>query len=379
MLTKSWFSTLLFITILSCNDDLSYPPVTQGKQTISYNIEGTYNIPLDNETSGLMSYMIAAERNGKETISFLNDNNNLIYSYQEGTLIDKIDVKEYGIKRKIQGFYFDCDTLYVYTYGTEILYKLDLVSKKCLADWSFSVDTTDNVIVPSPYLSSATPIVKYNNEIICSGFKSGESSHMRIMSVPTLSRLNTTTGKVDLMLEYPEIYKKYSWTGELVYRLPYLAKGNHAEIIISFAAYPFLYCIDLDSNTISSHYAGYSKMKGPYPFKKRQGKITLASSEKVWNWYMTNGSYENILYDKYRNIYYRIARMPVNGEIQHHGNNKPTVVLVLDNKFEKIGEIELPESMSINPYHSIVLKEGLAIQKRDDNEDVLSFYIISVH
>ncbi|MBQ9399312.1 MAG: hypothetical protein IJU27_01550, partial [Bacteroidales bacterium] len=97
MLTKSWFSTLLFITILSCNDDLSYPPVTQGKQTISYNIEGTYNIPLDNETSGLMSYLIAAERNGKETISFLNDNNNLIYSYQEGTLIDKIDVKEYGI------------------------------------------------------------------------------------------------------------------------------------------------------------------------------------------------------------------------------------------------------------------------------------------
>ena len=71
--------------------------------------------------------------------------------------------------------------------------------------------------------------------------------------------------------------------------------------------------------------------------------------------------------------------MPVKGEIQHHGNNKPTVVLVLDNKFEKIGEIELPESMSINPYHSIVLKEGLAIQKRDDNEDVLSFYIISVH
>ena len=57
-------------------------------------------------------------------------------------------------------------------------------------------------------------------------------------------------------------------------------------------------------------------------------KFLLWTRYRVFEWYMNTPSYEGVFYDKYRELYYRIARLPdTNYKIGNRGNNKPLLLL----------------------------------------------------
>lgn len=104
--------------------------------------------------------------------------------------------------------------------------------------------------------------------------------------------------------------------------------------------------------------------------------------------FCTNSWYGNLLYDKYRNVYYRIA-YPQN-EIEK--NIRPTElicygrknfsIIILDEKFNKIGETKFP-NYTYNPRVMFILEDGLYISDSHYlnpkfSDDELSFKIFKL-
>lgn len=90
---------------------------------------------------------------------------------------------------------------------------------------------------------------------------------------------------------------------------------------------------------------------------------------------MTSPSYENILFDPYRKVYYRFFRLPDTSYTPSvRGNNKPIGIIILNEKFEKQKEFMLPKN-KYDLNNCFVSENGLHIQKMTESEDELVFDI----
>ena len=161
----------------------------------------------------------------------------------------------------------------------------------------------------------------------------------------------------------------------MLFRLSYYAVKPDGTIVLSFPASHDLAITSIGNlKDIKYIYGGSHNLKKICSFPHAKGFRSYESHD-IWSWYMRTPSYEGILYDKYRNIYYRIARLP-NKEYKlgDNGNEKPVIVVVLDEDFHYLGETMLPKDLNLFSSNIFVSKEGLNVQVVDSNEDILKFY-----
>ena len=112
------------------------------------------------------------------------------------------------------------------------------------------------------------------------------------------------------------------------------------------------------------------------PYATSKEEVSIMDEYRVFEWYMNTPSYEGVFYDKYRELYYRIARLPdTNYKIGNRGNNKPIIIIVLDSQLHYLGEEILPPAKEGNYRinNCFVSKDGLNIQVLTDDEDKLIF------
>ncbi len=97
-----------------------------------------------------------------------------------------------------------------------------------------------------------------------------------------------------------------------------------------------------------------------------------------------SAAYSNIIFDKYRNVYYRIYRY--GGQLKDKNNilqamkeyaQRPAAIIITDNNLSKIGEIVLPKG-KFNVRNFLILPDGLYLSNahpanEDLSEDALSF------
>ena len=340
----------------------------------TFHLKDSLELNLDSETTPILGYIQYIDADSTQSIAILNDYNHSIYvyDYNNKSLLNKIKINT----TKPQGFFMD-DHLYVYSYQNGTLSIID--GEKNIRRKTIPVALQDDrrlkIFNPYPYATTLSPIIKYKNYIVAIGYKSGEPIYETTTNRPVISVLDLITQEVSASINYPEIYSQYHWGGQMPYRLPYYTLTPTGIIVVSFPASHDLIISSLDNlSKVTTAFGGsrYIKEIRSYPSSKR--KVGLSSSD-VWNWYIGNPSYEGILYDKYRNLYYRIARLPDNnyksGEI---GNHKPIVIIVLDHSLKYLGEYLLPEGPWYFPTNMFVSKDGLNIQVLTDNEDILKFY-----
>lgn len=102
------------------------------------------------------------------------------------------------------------------------------------------------------------------------------------------------------------------------------------------------------------------------------------SNPEEWKHYVENPTYEGISYDRYRQLYYRVVRMPWSDyKTGEYGNKKPIGIIVLDHNFNIVGEAvlpNLPEGLSYYPYNFFATSEGLNIQVLNGNDDAMLYY-----
>lgn len=369
---------VLLISVQSCNRVGSVVNNHAYAETPNQNIlhlRDSLELTLDTETSPTIGYLQYYDIDTTQCLAILNDFNHTIYiyDYNAASVINKLKINTIPP----QGFFID-DNIYTYSYlkGTLSVIDTDNGTHQMTASMVLPEDKLSKTFTPYPYATTLSPIIKHNNYIVSIGYRSGESKYETTTNRPVISLFDLNTRKISTAINYPEIYSKYNWGGQMAYRLPYYTTSPDGKIVVSFPASHDLIVSSFDClSSVTSKFGGsrYIKEINSYPASKR--KVGISSSD-VWNWYMDNPSYEGVIYDKYRNIYYRIARLPDrNYEFGERGNHKPVVIIVLDHDLNYLGEYLMPEGPRYFPANIFVSREGLNVQILMDNEDILKFYI----
>ncbi|NJL76679.1 MAG: DUF4221 family protein [Saprospiraceae bacterium] len=190
----------------------------------------------------------------------------------------------------------------------------------------------------------------------------------------------------DISYRFP-IPKKFidGFTGLDVFgRWNFAYNKQQQRFIYNFANLEHLYILDHDFNLLDSVLVRSKYFLGP-PDKlhssKLYGKMLSGlniNPRKYEALAQSRHYYSLILYDQYRNVYYRLVGFPIpEDDIQSRDPERKYTrqfsIMVLDEQFNTLSEHLLPRFEYLLPQSIFISEEGLNIQKIIDDEDLMHF------
>ena len=356
------FITLLVFTLIS------FIPLEAKVHLI-----GSLVLPLPKDCPDVPSDMVFDGSNGNQCLYVLNELERRI---------DVFDLKDKSFRileldpkpdYKISGIGAQGAKVFLYDYKNTIVYHYEnghLINQ-------YSVRQEEIIqgrrMIPYPFVQTLSPIKVFGETVIMTGFRPGES--MRSPDIPemALCLLDLKSGRVISTVEMPDIYGKYNWGGG-TYRLPSFDLGPDGEVVCCFAASDELTAYALRTGR-SRHIKAPSKHFGQItPYSKTNRKSPDAKAQMTW--YRDNPSYDGILFDPWREVYYRFALLPERPDRRGSRDftRKPVSIIVLDKNLQPIEETLLDEDVHFRPYCSFVSQDGLFLQVLTGDEDNMTFY-----
>lgn len=173
--------------------------------------------------------------------------------------------------------------------------------------------------------------------------------------------------------QYPEVYRGKTWVSWLATNSSIYNK-NTEKIVVSFALSHDLHTHDPEKDTMICHPNGYLDWEfKAYPY---------GTPDKKWRYMSGMGYYSQVLYDKFRDVYYRLYLGPIPEEERHRKDLRvmhysPPTMYIYDNNFRIIGETELPANSHFL-YDYFVAEEGLYFNnyhpsKEDVDENEIAY------
>ncbi len=353
---------LFFISALySCSEyGENANPYYEDSGTLKYELVDSLSIefPLDSITSHIFT---ALEYNDKLGIlSFLSNRRILIYDYKKRSLINAINIQSsfpssYTVVNSDSILIIDYNEkkLIIYDDKGNILNSFELFPKIKYA--------------PLP-INRISPIVLKNGIVTFWGSMAGEYSDEDGMNRKIMTTFNLQSEDIDYYIPYSDVYKK-NWGGGL-YRWIYSDYNELLDLhVVSFPAEHYIYTISGNEKEVHKYYAGSQSIDATY-YLNRSKDIPIDSDLKIRH-FVENHSYSRILYDKYRNVYYRIAEIKSNYE-GIPGWQKAISVVILNDKFQIIGETFIGKPNLNSRYAIFVNEHGLHIPQKSD-ENVLKY------
>jgi hypothetical protein len=180
--------------------------------------------------------------------------------------------------------------------------------------------------------------------------------------------------------KYPDIYTTGIWGTQLhVMYNSYNPKKGY--FIYSFPIDHNIYATD-HKGFIKEYYAGSKFVNKVEPLSTKKSISAPPFLEEV-KLEATQGTYRAIKYDVYNDFYFRIVYKGISDEdFESHHPVKATYpkasILILDNKFNKVGEVEL-EDYKYWEHNMFFTEKGMHLMQMDyENEDILSFSIMKL-
>ncbi len=366
--------TLASLFYISCSN-IGNPDKTMRKFT-SLELNES-NVTLN--TNGNFTIFTTFVDNGTEYFANLNKNKILISSLSSRKLIDTINVlfdnkqtEKYG---SISSFCFNGkDSLYLLLSRAILFIKNKKLTKTIFIN---ELDTVQYNKMRFANLEDA-PIYydKKTNELIgqiyCSKCKQVDSAFYKSN---ILGHISLETGKL----------KTYNITFSEKYISDYYGFANHVYIqsrdsfsIVSFPCEEKMFELNRFTNNITSIYE-----KSIYQTAKASAldRSLSDSREEKMRHLTTVPYYSQILYDPYRELYYRFFLKNITLKNKDGKYNtfkdKGIVLMVINKEFVVLNEYEL--NNNLNPYFSFVTKEGLFIKEKTfDTNDSTVFKIIKI-
>jgi hypothetical protein len=251
-------------------------------------------------------------------------------------------------------------------------FKIFIINRKGEKIDSFSLvnKKEDRHIHPSPNLSTETPMSFSMGNLILTGVSLGEYVDESDTNRPVIIKYDTRTKFQENLVSFPEIYQGANWGGAN-YRFVYSSFVNPYTMLLSFPADHFIYKVNVFSKQIDKYYGGSKYFDTIQSLNK--GK-NYKDKSRINEFFTTNPSYSSIVFDKYRNMFYRIADLP----IRHYQEGvkaqsiKQFSIIILDSNFNKIGETLLPHLM-YSRIAFFVSRDGLNFKKYDHDDDHITF------
>ena len=141
--------------------------------------------------------------------------------------------------------------------------------------------------------------------------------------------------------------------------------------VISFPADNNIYVKDINGYDMFVYYGG-SRYVDEIKYFNQSKFLPISSVDKTKH-FVENHSYGNMLYDSYRDVYYRMVELKTQYE-GRLGWRKEFSVIILNSSFEIIGETFIGKCNLNCRYSMFVTERGLHIPQ-EGNEEQLKFKI----
>ena len=332
---------------------------------------------LDSMTAQTVNYM---QLIGDTALAIFNSSMNdiCLFDWATGKERYKISLHKEGPNavKGIRGFYYQSkDSIWLYNEWEKDLYLVDadgnLKEKKRLRNLLYPVAKVSYSV--SPYPQTNVPIGKVGDKLILQGMNDVISAGV----LPAATILyDWSADKLDIKNPYPSVYANKDkindeWNTFAYRQIPYTLNGKK-EIVSGFPASDSLVVYNVNTDSYASFFAGYSEETDIKPYASTSRTATHRN-------YLEQYQYTSILYDTYRNLYYRLVVLP---KTDYDLNDTATqqkdlAVIILDKDFKKVGEYRLEHDryMYVN---SFVVSDGLCINVFSEDDDYLKFKVLNV-
>jgi hypothetical protein len=229
---------------------------------------------------------------------------------------------------------------------------------------------------PFPSVSTNMPMI-YDHKlgkIFFSGYHPGEYDDDNEINRRVLLDYDLRTHVVRANVAYPPVYSgNVNWGGQHFRAAYYTYNMENNLLIFSFPASHELvtWCEEKPSKgTTKLYYAGSYRIERIAA--RPAGAKQLSAEDNFFKYFLETPSYGSIIYDSYRQLYYRFVHLPIpEGKRQNEYSDKQVGIVILNKAFEKVGEIWLePYTFSSSQY--FITKEGLFLRSYQRTEDFLT-------
>lgn len=370
--------SVLLLLLLSCEKGNKY--------TFELSKSDEWSVPLDTLTSNMSFQLRMVRLKEKEYLGMYSRNLHAISLWDLTTKKKKFDVQftkdgEDGVYR-LNGFYFkNLDSIYVLpTHYKQVVltnFKGHILKKYRFRESVKDTKELDKIdfigdynvpmqIIQDKILLGTTP---YENSI---------SPNFGNMPLGFTYDLNSGISNTRFM-EFPEPYKKQplGFFHAQYYSDLDISSNN---CIVSFSADEKIYLRDINGKLLSENEA-----KSDY-FNMALNPLNKTGQEVFEKYFLNNPSYGKILSDPYRKVYYRFAFQKYDGSdnvlTDMMWSYKPCSIIILNDKFQKIGETLLPPNKHFIT-NVFVGRKGLYISNAhpknpNNDENKLSFSCYSL-
>lgn len=375
---KTLLLSLLLCLFISCNN---------GKSSSSYiyNLEATKTIKsftLDSDVRYNAFYLYTfSDDKGKEYLSFLNYRSNqiLFYDLKTSEFLFKLNLNAEGPNAVVQpnGYYIkDFDNIYVSSYAYPGLIKVDTTG--CITQKiPYGVTDTGYKVLPSytPSSHPYIPPVAIDDKIYIT--QNAVERFYPVADTPLSVMIDTDQQSNKALLPtYDVLTEKELQANDTRFSRTY----NGKEFIYSFYVGEDIIVTSVDCSDVKKIKVKSKYIDSPTGIQE--------SSEKGPQLNLELARYGDLIYDPYREVYYRFAypKTTLEDNIRWWGKSvygrKAFSVIILNKEFQIIGETLFPEAI-YNSYVFFVHKDGLYISRDyqmlyGQTEDYMTFELFNL-
>ena len=382
IMKKTIYILLFSVLLMSCSDRTDTNDVCSLQPQEDY-----LEFAIDDETRIPLFNLYTFQCDGIDYLTFSTQGTRtiLIYELQTGKLIKKIAYEAEGpnsVGTDIWGFYVkDFNHIYIPNNDRSIIYETDTTGTiNRVIDYTKTVD--GKLTLPAYYVNLNNQQMSFIGDSLFIPQKM--SNYLDAESYcPTSVIVNMKDGKVSpFKMRFPQwaIDRNNDKTIEIPSSYSMVYDGK--KFVYSFTMHENIfrvnpYTAQMEEFSARSRYLPklkYTKMPDEF---SQVLKITCETPE-----------YGNILYDKYRKVYYRFTHLKsdLDHEVEHikilHSGKMEFSIMILDEDFNILGETKFPSYTYLNNI-CFINEKGLYIStshfmRKDYSDDVLRFQLFKL-
>ena len=371
---------LLVFAVLSCSGKKN----NLNNKVSLYATDKMKSFNLDSDTKYNAFYLYPfSDSVGKEYLSFLNYSSNqvLFYDLKSCNFLFKINMPAEGPDGIVQpsGYYIkDLDNIYLTSYAYSGLIQVDTASH-IIKRIPYGKTDSGFKFLPSYVLSSHPYTIPY-------------SIGGRIHLMPPLVERFCPADKTPLCVSIDTVSSQFV-ASEITYtdvlsEEELAANDTRCSRVFDGKTFIYSFYVDEDIIIADKDHKEFRRIKSASQYikspveKQKQGVKGPQSNLEV-------ARYGDLIYDKFRKVYYRFAypQVELDDKLNWRGKavygRKKFSVIILDEQFNRLGETLFPESI-YNSYVFFVNKDGLYISRDyqvgigNQSEDFMTFELFEL-
>lgn len=378
---KTIYLIIIFLAVISCSDVPEIKNPNKGRLKASMGLVTTSikKFPLDSNTAPKPQYIeMFIDSSSERKFTFINsyDNAIYIYDYESSKLENIIKFEKYGPDAVPYptGYYIrNMDSIYIADYQTMELilvnHKSKILNKFRLMGQTDFKKSPEVLINNCQYFpETSTPFIETETTLMLPGFYIGIIPDRLRDNIKFMAHIEFNTGKIEHSSSYPSnLYgSDFTWGDPIFTKVYPQFDFEQNRIIHSFPVSHNLYIQNIGDETYREVYGGSNYAGTIHPLKGNPN--TIPRQESIRH-VVEQDLYSALLYDKFREVYYRFLRKAVpNATIHSKISDKPIAIIMLDKNFEYLGETVIGNSDEWNWDNCFVTKEGLNIEFLDEGD-----------